>query len=807
MKVQDLLDRLGAVRQQHDGWLAHCPSHSDSQPSLRIAVTPAGKALVKCRAGCDTASVLDKVGLTFADLSGLTDIDTVTVAGERNAPLPVATIAALRAQLDAYDGLTAEAAEYALRRFGVDAASAQRLGLGTALDLPGGPRLVVPFCNPEGVALGFQARALDPQAKIRWYGPRNPEKGSWSRLGFFHGGSGWHEVIVCEGPSDALTAAAAGYDAIAVRGAALAGDELAREILAWTDGRALVLAGDGDTAGRSFSATLASTLTDLGATVRVLDMPDGLDLTDWRARDTDRFTDLLVRAIAEQSPVTTADALRRLRNENDFPLTDLGNAKYVAALAESQGTALRYIEEMGFLVLDGGVWIADRLDRSRALVHEAAVTVSGIGDGLIASANPNDTQAQADARRWQRWGQYCQSSRGIDSVLKEIKALPGVATRVEHLDAHPHLLAVANGVVDLRTGELLDHDPHLLLTKRLDFHYDSAATAPRWERFISEVMCADESMARYMQRLVGYGITGETSEQCFAVLWGSGANGKTVFTSTLTEVFDAISTTTPFSTFEARPSGGIPNDLAALRGARLVFASEGEADKPMAEALLKRLTGRDPVTARFLHKEFFSFKPNMLLFLATNNKPSFKGQDEGLWRRVKLVEWRRYFAPHERDHALFDRLMAEREGILAWAVRGAIDWYARGLEDPDPIVNATKEYRTTSDPLAGFLPGMFVMDPHAKRVLGKDLFEGYLSWADEENLKPTEIVTRRKFFAMLEERGLSKRAAKAGVAFDGVRRARPSDFPAVDDVPVEIEEPVAPLHASVPAVRLEEVLP
>ncbi len=798
MRLTELLDRFGSVQQQHDGWLAHCPAHSDAQASLRIAVTPDGTGLLKCRAGCDTARVLAAVGLSFSDLRGITEVTGVAISSERTAPLDIATIAALRADLDRYAaGVSIAVREYALERFAIDNYDFERLGLGKAADLPGGTRLVVPFCNPDGVALGFQARAIDPEAKVRWYGPRNPEQGSWSRLGFFSGDSGWDEVIITEGPGDALTACAVGYDAIAVRGAGLAGRELAEQIVAWVPNRPIVLAGDGDNAGRSFSTTLADALADMGVTVKVLALPDGMDLTDWLASDFAGFPNALIHAVTT-TPATTSTALALMqRDENLFPLTDLGNARYVAALAAQHGTALRYIEEIGFLVLSNGIWTEDRLERSRALVHESADLVGDIADALMESAG-NDQQLQAEARRWKAWAKYCASKRGIDAVLSEIKALPMVATRIEDLDRHHHLLAVRNGVLDLREGVLLEHDPLLLLTKRIDLDYDPTADCPRWVQYLHEVMRGDAVMVDYLQRLVGYGITGETTEQCFSVLWGSGANGKTVFTSTLSEVFEAISVTTPFSTFEQKASGGIPNDLAALRGARLVFAAEGEADKPMAEALLKSLTGRDLVTARFLRKEFFTFRPTFQLMLATNNKPSFKGQDEGLWRRVKLIEWSRYFAPNERDHRLPDVLLGEAQGILAWAVRGSVTWFARGLDDPSPIQHATTEYRSTSDPLSGFLPGVFIADVHAKRVLGKDVFDAYLHWAEAENLKPSEIVTRRKFFSWLEERGIAKRASKGGVAFDGIRRARPSDFPDLEDeVDVERLPPETPLVSGV----------
>lgn len=210
----------------------------------------------------------------------------------------------------------------------------------------------------------------------------------------------------------------------------------------------------------------------------------------------------------------------------------------------------------------------------------------------------------------------------------------------------------------------------------------------------------------------------------------------------------------------------------------------------MAESVIKRVTGRDRIAARFMRREFFTFRPSFLLMLASNFKPAFRGQDDGLWRRVKLIPWERFFKPEERDHRLGDKLLAEREGILAWAVAGAVEWYARGLQDPQVVKDATKEYRETSDALAGFLPGVFVYDDTAARMSGKTLFDAYLAWAEEENLPAREVWTRRAFFGAMEERGLTKRKTNTGVAFDGIRRAKASDNSAEDHTkPSPLEVP------------------
>lgn len=784
MTLRDFLDRFDVIEEERDGYLVHCPAHDDTDPSLRVTVSDGGKVLLKCRAGCDTPAVVAAMGMTMRDLSTMEPGEVnITPATSRDVPASPEDVARLAVDLDRWAAnLTGwrEGAEdvygYAAARFGIDEETAARLGLGYADDLPGGPRLVVPFRDKDGVPRGYQARALAKDAAVRWLGPRSPEGASWAKVAWLPGTAGWDEVLVTEGPGDGLTSVALGYDTVLIRGAGLATNEHVVDTVADMIGdRMAVIAGDGDPAGRTFASTLAQALLARGCRAKVLPVPDDHDLTSWRERDASAFPTNVIRAIVDAPEVTNAESILHDRDEDRYPLTDLGNARFARDYIEAQGSGVKYSPEAGYFLLRSGVWRPDKLDRTRAYVQEAADRIARIADALADNAG-TDTTLIRQARRWQSWARHSQSSRGIDAALKELGALPEVATDVNDFDQHPDLLAVRNGVVDLRTGELHPHDPSLLLTRRVDVDYDPDARAPRWEQFLDEVFPDHPELPGFMQRLIGYGITGHTTEQAFVVLWGTGANGKSVFTDTLTEVFRELTATTPFSTFEERASGGIPNDLAALKGARLVMAAEGDQGRPMAEAVLKRVTGRDMIAARFMRREFFEFRPTFLLMLATNFKPKFRGQDEGLWRRVKLIPWKRYFAPDERDHRLGTTLLTERAGILAWAVRGAREWYANGLQDPAVIRDATSEYRETSDALAGFLPGVFIKDPRAGRVDGKILFDAYLDWANEENLPGREIWTRRTFFAALEERGLVKRRGRGGVAFEGVRRARQTDL-------------------------------
>lgn len=809
VKLSDFLAKFDDLSEEHDGWLAHCPAHKDSHHSLRITVSEqTGKVLVKDRAGCSSAKVMRAVGLTLKDLAAMeTDLENAHTTASTDALPDAPTLADLALKLDGYAAALqtpagGQALAYAAQRFGVEPDDARRLGLGFSSD-KGGPRLVVPFRDLSGQALGFQARSLLNTAQIRWAGPANPEGASWADVGYFPGSSGWPEVIICEGPGDALTAMATGYDSIGIRGAGLAGSDATLDQLEeMLQNRIAIVAGDGDVAGRQFSAELAERLIARGIQTKVLPMPDGKDITDWRADDPAWFRQGFVKKIKELGNTTKEQARMGGWDEEVYSLSDIGGARYLRDLLDSQGKSIRSTAATGFLQLENGIWTQKADTQIRTLSHLVGDRLRGFAHASREHAINTKSKADIDrANRFAAYRDHAQSSRGIDSILKELKSVEGVHADIADFDRYPYYLAVRNGVVDLRSGKLLPHDPAYLLTKRIDVDYDETADAPRWRQFLNEVFPGQPDMPAYIQRLVGYGITGSTDEQAFAVLYGTGSNGKSIFTDTLTEVFRAITTTTPFSTFEQKASGGIPNDLAALVGARLVMASEGEQGKRMAEAVLKRITGRDDVSARFLNREFFSFKPQFLLFMASNYRPAFMGQDDGLWRRVKLIEFRRQFKANERDPRLADKLLAESPGILAWAVAGAVQWYANGLAEPASVTEVTQNYKTNSDVLNGFLPGIYEKGEDEDWVSRTELFSEFQDYAEEGNFRDLSGWSSRAFYRAIEERGYPAGKRNGVVGFKKVRKSK--DPHAAEQVPehATMEVSTAPTALSGPSLE------
>ncbi|MDX2590967.1 phage/plasmid primase, P4 family [Streptomyces sp. WI03-4A] len=807
MKFQEILSRFASVSETTDGYLAVCPAHADSRPSLRLWYGEDGKVRIHCRAGCKPGNVTRAAGLMLADLFDA-EGPGLTVPKEPPAPAGDGHVAALafyvdttsRALFDYDDEWAGEARRYAVRRFGLseDLMADMELGVskpGTQFRYASRAfsqyaRLTVPLMDFAGRPRGLQGRDLTGSCPGRWVSLSNPEGHRWAAYGVFRGQGGYGVTIVSEGPGDGLTAASVGYDAVSIRGAALAGNpDLLRELAEGLKGSQVIAAGDDDDAGRQFNRRLADGLKPYGITVYALPL-SAPDITDWRAQagpaDFPAEFHAAVKAAAPVVGVHEAVAVAATqslaeRTGADFVSRDQGveAARMLGELTKQYGEShaisayalvawtdgrIKHAPELGFMVWNGRVWERSAT-KVRQEIHRMGAALALAGETVAAKSFLNTT--------------------GIDSILTELKSVPSVHVAAHAFDSATHLLTFRNGTVDLRTGQLRPHNPADMMTYSLDIDYRPEATAPRWEKFLAEVFPDNPELPAYMRRMVGYGITGDVSEQAFAVLWGKGANGKSVFTDTLTSVFRNVTRTTGFATFEEKANGGIPNDIAALRGSRLVMASEGEAGKPMSEATLKRATGKEMMQARFLRKEFFEFKPQFLIMLATNHKPRFKGQDEGLWRRVKLIPFTRWFAPHERDYELDRKLLAESEGIAAWAVRGAVEWYARGLGEPSSITEATQEYRATSDALAGF----YSADPSVSAVLvkdarsvmnGTDAFSAYLDWCEAENLPMKERWTRRGFYSAMEERGVYKKATNKGVGLVGVRLA---DAPMAADGP------------------------
>lgn len=338
------------------------------------------------------------------------------------------------------------------------------------------------------------------------------------------------------------------------------------------------------------------------------------------------------------------------------------------------------------------------------------------------------------------------------------------AATTDEWDADPWLLNTPGGVVDLKTGRMRPHERADRMTKITTA--TPSGDCPTWRQFIDEVTGADKELQSYLQRMVGYALTGSTQEHALFFLYGTGANGKSVFVNTLATILGDYATNAPMDTFMETRTDRHPTDMAGLRGARFVAAIETEQGKRWAESKLKNLTGGDKISARFMRQDFFEFFPQFKLFVAGNHKPAIRNIDEAMKRRLHLIPFTITVPPDRRDKNLQQKLLAERDGILAWAVQGCLDWQRHGrLSPPQRVVEATEEYFEAEDALGRWLDERCVREANAKSLTA-ELFNDWKQWAEAAG----EFVgAQRRFSDLLITRGLDKWRNGMGVrGFQGI---------------------------------------
>lgn len=429
----------------------------------------------------------------------------------------------------------------------------------------------------------------------------------------------------------------------------------------------------------------------------------------------------------------------------ELSLSDLGNARRLVA-RHGQDLRYNYLAKKSHF-WDGRRW---RVDDCGAVERMAKQVVGG----LYREASETD-----NLKRREALGQHAlrsEDARRIRAMVSLAQSEPGVPVLPRDFDADPWLLNCANGKVDLRTGELQAHDRADLLTCMAPVDYDPEAPCPIWERFVYGIQAENIDVYEFLQRALGYALTGSTQEQCLFILWGSGANGKSTLINLVTRLLGSYARSTPVETLLAKKrTGEIPTDVARLDGPRFVMAKEVDRGRRLSESLIKELTGQDTVTARFLYGEYFDFIPKFKLFLSTNHKPIIKGTDNAIWRRIKLIRFPVQLSEDQWDRELPDKLWAEAPGILAWLICGCLSWQRLGLDVPEEVTKATAEFRAEMDMLAEFLTDCCVVGPDTS-AWAKDLYGAYESWAEDQGLKDKERLGQRGFGLALSERGFKR---------------------------------------------------
>ncbi len=568
-------------------------------------------------------------------------------------------------------------------------------------------------------------------------------------------------VIVVEGEkcADAVAAAlkAAGLygDIVATTNPQGAGKWL-RDYAQALAAKTVIVLPDNDDPGRNHAAQVLQSLHGTAEAVKLVQLPDLLekgDVYDWlhKGRSIDELLQLIEAAPEWEPQITTPATPQFQPTLFIFNLTDLGNAE---RLVQRHGADLRYCYPWNkWVVWDGRRWTTDNTGEIKRRAKE---TVRSI---YAEAASAEDDNKRRDIAK------HAKASEATARITALIElAASSLPILPEDLDADPLLLNCENGTLNLRTAELQPHRRDHFITKLVPVEYDTSAICPRWNDFLHQITGGKVQLIGFLQRAIGYALTGDTREQALLILHGPGANGKSTLIETLMILLADYAQQTPTDTLLMKKAGAVNNDLADLRGARLVAAVEADEGRRLSEALVKQLTGGDQVTARRLYENSFTFRPQFKIFLATNHKPIIRGTDNAIWRRIRLVPFDVTIPPAQQDKTLPAKLRAELAGILAWAVRGCLEWQRDGLGLPEEVKAATEDYRAEMDVLADFLSECCTATPEAE-TKSQSLYEAYEKWCKQSG----EQALSQKLFALrLNERGLEKRRKTRGVFWQGV---------------------------------------
>ncbi|TDD25009.1 hypothetical protein E1287_37755, partial [Actinomadura sp. KC06] len=470
----------------------------------------------------------------------------------------------------------------------------------------------------------------------------------------------------------------------------------------------------------------------------------------------------------EQPPAPKAETT--VAEPDTYSLTDDGNA---LRLVDTHADNVRYCPERGtWLTWAGHRWAWD----NPGTVQELARAIAR-----------NLPTADGDQRRHRK---VSLSARGLTNMLTVARTDPRIVAPISALDAHPYDLNTPGGLVDLRTGTVRPPDPSALCARATTVAPDFEQQPERWLKFLAQTFAGDDQMTTYVQRLIGVSLVGQVLEQLLPFPYGSGANGKSTLMGVLARVLgigdDGYALSAPAELLLATPNSDHPTEVARLSGTRFVVTSELEDGQRFAEAKVKLLTGGDPIAARFMRGDYFTFLPTHTIWMPGNHQPDVRSGGPAFWRRLRLLPFLHVVPEEEQEKGLETRLVDEEgPGILAWAIRGAAEYFAQGMTEPESVRVATEQYAKEQDTIGQFVEEQCETGspalPHMW-VKAVELRTAYEAWCHREGERTTTV---KAFSLALQKRwNVIVEKDRAGRTYRGIRLADPShedENPSQDD--------------------------
>lgn len=434
---------------------------------------------------------------------------------------------------------------------------------------------------------------------------------------------------------------------------------------------------------------------------------------------------------------------------------------------DDTGNADRFIDRYGnlykfsyvekkFYIYDGTKWTLDDRGSIRKLIDEMIEDMKN--EKIIHNEDVTEEEAKEFFQKFYKKTRGTQSKKNITDELKHRRPVTP-----DSFDKDNMLLNVANGYIDLTSRELYKHDINKMFSQIANTDYSEKMQPAVWLDFLNDIFAGDKEVIRYIQKALGYSLTGSTREQVMFILHGKGRNGKSIFVETISEILGEYSNNMQAKSLMVKKNDNVNTDIARLSKARFVTSSEPNEGFRFDEGLIKQITGGDKVTARFLYAEEFEYTPKFKIWVSTNHKPIIRGTDDGIWRRLVLIPFEVQIPEEKVDKDLKYKLLREAPAILNWMTEGAYMWMREGLEMPDKLKNAGQSYRTEMDVIEQFI------EEKCRRIEGgkataNELYETFKKWADDNN---EYKMDKNKFGKKMKEKFESKRM-NTGVNYFGI---------------------------------------
>ena len=725
--IEMVLERIPAKQAGADSWMACCPAHADSSPSLSITLADDDKVLIHCHAGCKLDDVLVAVGMKRSDLfppkqandERRTLTDTYHYHDENGVLL--------------YDVLRYWPKDF--RQRAANGATGKGCMDGVRRVLYRLPHVIEAVKNGE-------------------------------------------TVYITEGEKDADRLVREGYCATTAAQGAGKWKTVAGSTKYLLHANVVIIR-DNDNAGRQHAADVYRDVRKGAKNVVIKQAAIGKDASDHF--DAGMTIDELVDADTDGTVATTADGSTEIEwmaaGVDGIRYTDLGNAHRLIA---AHGAHLRFVPAWNkWLAYDGGRWRDDHAD---TMVSHLAY---GIGAQLCTFDNMqsemqiqptdklddygNNKTGEQRVKKLIAWTTRSESSAGADGTISAASSIPGVAIDHEAFDAHPRLLNVTNGTVDLRTGTLKDHNPNDLLMMQTACEFDANATAPVFTKFIETVL-PDAEVRRFVQQVMGLVLVGEQVEHLLCIAIGGGGNGKSTLTKIIAEMLGEYAVVASKDLLMALKHDTHPTSRASLFRKRFAHSGELTQGAKLDEAQIKELTGNDRIKARRMREDEWEYTPSHLLWLHANHRPNIVGTDDGIWRRVKLIPFTAQIPEAEVDPELPNKVRdGEGPGVLNWMLDGLADYRANRLVVPDIVRDGTKSYRNESDTIAAFLTEHGVVIDNSKSISANDLTAAHGDWYSNAGISDeVEKAHYQRLLAHLKANGVTKQRKNSGSAWLGV---------------------------------------